>query len=329
MGKPRLVLHAGLHKTGTTALQKAFASNRGRLRKHDIVYPDLPPFGRDPVEAHHKFAHAIARPKGFDMDAFQDRLAKVPETRTVLLSAEAICRHHDGEPNHPNRGGGYWTAAGDPDTYWTGRRAYLERLRNALSRFEIEPVIYLRRQDRVAQSLYFSFVDSLGYVDDFETFLEERIHWFDFDRQVSLFREVFGQATTFDYDSHVKTGLANTFLAEVFGINGLDISAPRARVTTDPRTVLWIRERNREAGAGINDWRKTVQGFTQWMNQNSPFSSSPATGYWPSQAARDAFLARYGITANDPVAPPAVLVSEDRSRITALFDEWQAAKRPH
>ncbi len=40
--RQRLVLHIGLHKTGTTSFQVACFNSRDTLEKHGILYPDLP-----------------------------------------------------------------------------------------------------------------------------------------------------------------------------------------------------------------------------------------------------------------------------------------------
>ena len=60
--KPNLILHIGMGKTGTTALQEAFWANRDVLARAGITYPDI---GVD-AGAHHKITpfkpkvHALA-----------------------------------------------------------------------------------------------------------------------------------------------------------------------------------------------------------------------------------------------------------------------------
>ena len=44
----RIIIHAGFHKTGTTALQRSFAAARAELLKHDVSYPG------DWWRSHHK-----------------------------------------------------------------------------------------------------------------------------------------------------------------------------------------------------------------------------------------------------------------------------------
>jgi len=59
--KPRLVLHIGMHKTGTTSLQWFFVLNRLLLHLWGIDYPRA--YGADGrrLAAHNDLFHAISR----------------------------------------------------------------------------------------------------------------------------------------------------------------------------------------------------------------------------------------------------------------------------
>ena len=54
MSERRLIVHAGFHKSGTTALQEAFDAQSEELRTVGVVYPNI---GR---KAHHRIAWALA-----------------------------------------------------------------------------------------------------------------------------------------------------------------------------------------------------------------------------------------------------------------------------
>jgi hypothetical protein len=41
MSQPRLIIHAGFHKSGTTALQESFNSQKIELRQSGVIYPDI------------------------------------------------------------------------------------------------------------------------------------------------------------------------------------------------------------------------------------------------------------------------------------------------
>ena len=53
MRERRLIIHAGFHKSGTTALQEAFDAQSEELKAAGIVYPNI---GR---KAHHRIAWAL------------------------------------------------------------------------------------------------------------------------------------------------------------------------------------------------------------------------------------------------------------------------------
>ena len=91
----RVVAHVGFHKTGTTALQESFASNREELQKFGVTYPDL---GQ---KAHHRAAWALAgRIWGWKnrggvqtpIAEWQKIVKSVKKNRgTTLISSEFFC----------------------------------------------------------------------------------------------------------------------------------------------------------------------------------------------------------------------------------------------
>ena len=93
-----ILLHIGVHKTGTTAIQAALADSRVELRTHEVLYP-----GRR--SAHHGAAMAILeRPWGWkgkggefhDRGIF-DKLAAQAAAfpRRVVISSEHFCETND------------------------------------------------------------------------------------------------------------------------------------------------------------------------------------------------------------------------------------------
>ena len=57
-----MFVHCGLHKTGTTAIQTAFAEHRDRLRAHGVLYPSR---GSHQV-GHHNLAWELTGDRRFD-----------------------------------------------------------------------------------------------------------------------------------------------------------------------------------------------------------------------------------------------------------------------
>jgi hypothetical protein len=132
---PKLVLHVGAHKTGTTYLQSTFFDNRALLADHGIHYPDM-----GPNKAHHVLGapwldmealeKAAKRQGGADAvwDAFLSTYSAVEGT--VFLSSESFSRGGNNQVN-------------------------IAELAQRLSGFEDIQVIYtLRDQAELAQSAW-------------------------------------------------------------------------------------------------------------------------------------------------------------------------------
>lgn len=142
---PKLILHAGLHKTGTTAIQAFSHKNRSALKRQGFLYPDYRPILRKKFEAHHDFAHTIAgQGKRLNLDQTKQladhwKDIAFKKNLIVLLSSESICRHVDSTVS------GSWE---------NKRKAYLENLTQVLLGFEITVLVVLRRQDDYVKSLF-------------------------------------------------------------------------------------------------------------------------------------------------------------------------------
>lgn len=94
IGENGLLLHIGVHKTGTTAIQAALADARPELEKHGVRYP-----GR--LQAHHRAALAVlGRPWGWntrggavlDTEHFDKLATRAAAHRgRVVISSEFLC----------------------------------------------------------------------------------------------------------------------------------------------------------------------------------------------------------------------------------------------
>lgn len=241
----QLYLHAGFHKTGTSAIQQFAARNRRRLKAGGVLYPRLWPATFRPQEAHHFLAHAVAG---------NERFVTISQTRSlvsrwqrwagqsggqVLLSSEAVCRHQ----------------LGQADDRIDRQRAYLERLANVLEGFEVEPVLVVRRQDEFVRSLYQEHV-AAGLSDSarrtFPDFVEElgtrKIRFLE---RLELFRSVFGRVRVLVYEELASGDLARSFF-EALGVSGLGggrfrpvrTSLTVGETLVKQRINRWIASRN-------------------------------------------------------------------------------------
>ena len=128
----RILLHIGTHKTGTSALQRVFETERATLAAAGICYPstDREPFAHLPK---HSSLHAATRqPEKFAAEiALMCREAETAACNTLLISAE-----------------GFSEPASDRIHAFAGIR----------QDYEIHIYAYLRRQDQCLESLWNQFV---------------------------------------------------------------------------------------------------------------------------------------------------------------------------
>ena len=132
----KLILHVGLQKTGTSSIQVMLASSAAALADHGMVYPALP-VPRTPRSGvwTSPFRHNCIAGSYADFNSVFETMTAAEAAvfwydlrrcgRTPILSAEEFSRQRDFTP-----------------------------LKAALDGFEIEVVVYLRRQDRYVESLY-------------------------------------------------------------------------------------------------------------------------------------------------------------------------------
>jgi hypothetical protein len=136
-GKKAIFIHVGLPKCGSTSLQKALTTRQAELVKAGILYP-LPSGtwqSRDGLEKSHKSHTALsldikmASKKGRVCTAFRDTIDTFERSgaRTMVLSSESFTGRYDRFRKH---------AIGD------------------LSPYDVHLVMFFRRADRFALSLY-------------------------------------------------------------------------------------------------------------------------------------------------------------------------------
>ena len=158
----RLTLHIGIHRTGTTGLQRGLAANRDRLEKLGKCYPFK---GTN----HQDIAWAIHRGE-MSGKALVARLEPYAGAGHIILSGEDFCIHKD-----------------------------LDWLTPLKEIYEVDAVVYLRRQDHWLMSWYnqhvkwpFSRRHSVMTPREFLGCLDE-FHWLDFERMLGLWEQALGR----------------------------------------------------------------------------------------------------------------------------------------
>ncbi len=155
--KPKSVfLHIGLHKTGSTALQKFLRDNAELLRAKGCLYPLS---GRPPRDSfmfgHHLLPWSLSRDK--NLLPVWDKLAAELDTSTatrVIISSEEF--------------------------EFVRRRDAIQSVLKRLPDCTVRLVCYLRRQDRLIESEYNQFVkDGGGFasIEEFAKRMQGRLNY--------------------------------------------------------------------------------------------------------------------------------------------------------
>lgn len=252
--KPRLLLHAGTHKTGTTAVQALAHQCRSRLRQAGFLYPNLHADcpgvfpGRSGVlggggvfaAAHHHFFHALAGDRRFlnERDC-QDLVARwhaecVDSRLDLFLSSESVSRHLLDDRSCPRV---------------ERHSLYLERLKALFEPFfEIEIILVFRRPDDFARSLYQEQImrGSLRDQVGLEDFIEAQRDRFDYPALLARFDNVFSAVKVFTYEALCEQGdLCSAFFAGLgIDLGQFDAAAvvgPVRASLTPQQTVLKLR----------------------------------------------------------------------------------------
>lgn len=147
----KLILHVGMHKTGTSALQALLRSRKVELVRQGMLYPD---HGQHHDGAHHGLWHALAdrdHAAAFVAEIFGEADAAGAAVDTILLSSELLEK-----------------LGADP-----ARRTTLDTL---LDPFESVVVVYfMRNQAEVIQSIFKQWVkdDAVRLADGPANFLRK------------------------------------------------------------------------------------------------------------------------------------------------------------
>lgn len=321
-----LILHVGMHKTGTTAIQASLAANRAWLRDQGVCYPELVPGMPGPRTAHHAVAHGLAAPtlrRRMQLLRFRRRIERSARGADLtVISAEPIYRHRLGpEP-------------ADTASFMRAHRAYLARLARYFRGFAPTVLLYLRRPDAYLVSRYKEAVTMGVGTPDFEDFMTVRPWLVAFPERIAAFRDVFGALEIRTYETERAEGLLARFYA------GLGLPEPpgdpamRVRVSPSNRATLWLRRAQRETPRGRREHSFRVIFATSPAGA-SLFHEQVASTLWPSVEALNEFAERHrsaydagGFTVPDLAGIPRTVWSDEmHGQAERAFADWERANR--
>lgn len=167
-----LLLHIGLHRTGTTSLQCFLRANRELLASHGWLYPV------SPIPEHSAAHHYLSW-----------KLAGLLQTRSMSLESilAGLRREIDAHPGNLILSSEDFSRL-DP--------AGIEYLKGLFGDFESRVIVYLRRQDLRIESYYHQRVAGGFLTETFEDFLEGAIEANDYFQLVSRWAACFGKDKT-------------------------------------------------------------------------------------------------------------------------------------
>lgn len=284
-------IHIGTEKTGTTSIQSYLTQNRDKLRCQGILFPTvlgannqlrLPAYAMDAGK--HDVVHAIVLSEERNgIDDFRKQLR-------IRLSREL------------SSFGGHTVVVSSEHCH-SRLRSYDEiaRLKSLFDGFsdQVKVVVYLRRQDRVALSL-FSTAIKCGKTDIDNIFpkinAKQLPYYFNYRQIILQYREVFGDEGVIVriYEDAINSpgGLISDF-SSIIGIAENDLLIPeRVNKSLSYQTQLFLAEFNRHVPWLVNGRLNKQRANLVSLLENI----SNGRGKMPSRAGAKEFYNHFGWT---------------------------------
>lgn len=199
---PTLFLHVGLHKTGTTSLQKAFFDNRAALERQGVLYPSTGLSPKPVNWGHHELAYALRqRPQGLEMWQALREEADAAGLPKVLVSSEELSLL--------------------PFPTLPGPAAF-KLISEVFEGYDVRLICYLRPQAEMIASLYNHHVKSVGEHRDILEFIAQVAPRLDYQNYLNVAAHGLGPETVEVrryQKSHMKNGDIISDMAERLGID--------------------------------------------------------------------------------------------------------------
>ena len=303
----KVIIHVGSHKTGTTLLQSVLARNRSALKARGVYYPETFRFmgtkrsTEVSTMAHFELPKALAiygAREREELARFRQHLLDVrQEYRKIVFSAETFYRMlpNKAKLTEPER-----TVAKNV----RGLRSIIfARLAAFLEGFDAEILVYFRRPDSFAESMYSEGIvngKSTRSFDEFQSFQKFR---FDYGAQLATFKEYF-PVRSFVFEEKVKGGLLENYFADLGIGSPFTHDAAMERRAVPKRATLWLRRCKLDPAIekrGFNQRRL----FAYLPEHRGYFGGENRYSFWENTQTRDAFTGRALRNAPELVFPAA------------------------
>ena len=162
-------LHIGMSKTGTTYIQQVFEKNRSVLKQQGLLFPPITMRAGGFSAGHTDLLSLKSQLNGKDLlNWVSDELENTTNIRNILFSSE----------------------------YLVAKPDQLERLKKLFEDFDVQVIVYLRRQDEWLDSIYKEHTEGRHSFNTLraERFAEEQqILELDYEKLLKPIVDIFGQ----------------------------------------------------------------------------------------------------------------------------------------
>lgn len=205
---PKLILHTGLHKTGTTSVQKMLHQNRAGLARQGFLYPQTGLADGVANWGHHPLAYALRSPQtGREIWTALRAEVEAAQLPNVIVSSEELSLL--------------------PFPTFPALQPY-RLIAELFKGYQIIVLCYLRPQEDMAASLYNHHVKSVGETRDILAFLADVAPRLDYMQYLHVASAALGDAAL-----HVRRygpqWLQGDILEDLAQHIGLDLNAGLTR----------------------------------------------------------------------------------------------------
>lgn len=212
-----LVLHIGTHKTGTTALQTAFYNSHDILQANGILYPRTIRYAHFDLSSWLKKNEDERLITSFLEDSIE--ICKLNQIENIVLSSE--------EFYYAIRSGGLYSIV-PGGIFYTSREDIYSQIKKTLTILKrsippdlrIRIVVYLRRQDLLAESIYNQIIKNTSTNISFDEVTYQLSLYLDYAWILSIWEEIFGKDSIVVrvYErEQIPDGTVIDFLSNVLG----------------------------------------------------------------------------------------------------------------
>jgi hypothetical protein len=281
-----IILHVGIHKTGTTTLQEHIRRHSEEFSAQGLHYAPLDKLVSGGAKAHHHFAHFLAQDEISQADmvflksGLHHTMESIEDGQTMFISSEAFYRHTVKEKN----------------SYLLGRELYLQRVAQVLEGFDVTVVVVLRRPEDYIRSLYQEAIlqahKPKEQISSFASFRRRELgRSLSFGSNVSMLKQIFPKVKVLLYEDLVGGGnICNSFFGALgFGLGNAP-PAQSARISLSPLQSKIKLFFNSFAYSGN---RKFI--YLNWIRSAAvsqliaDFYGPEEYDFWESRGALDAF----------------------------------------